>query len=240
MTSEQVIAEYAGQQFGQFKPALADLAVDRLAPISSEMARLMADPAEIDRILTRGATRAREITAPILRKTYEIVGMVRAPDPSQAGLGRGGCGPHGETHTSPLCACAPRRCSPRELRQGAKTVTVIHHIRTFQMTESTESFLTDPATRVGHVHLKVADLERAIAFYRDVMGFELQQRFGTDAAFLGAGGYHHHIGLNTSGTAGTRRQPPTRHTGLYHAAFLYPDRTGARRTLLKRAESCEV
>ncbi|MCL4130098.1 UNVERIFIED_CONTAM: hypothetical protein GTU68_065916 [Idotea baltica] len=76
MTAEQVIAEYAGQQFGRFKPALADLAVDRMAPISTEMARLMADPAEIDRILTRGATRAREITAPILRKTYDIIGMV--------------------------------------------------------------------------------------------------------------------------------------------------------------------
>ncbi|MEP3332535.1 tryptophan--tRNA ligase [Sedimentitalea sp.] len=76
MTAEQVIAEYAGQQFGRFKPALAELAVDRMAPISTEMARLMADPAEIDRILTRGAARAREITASILRKTYDIIGMV--------------------------------------------------------------------------------------------------------------------------------------------------------------------
>ncbi len=76
MTAEQVIAEYAGKQFGQFKPALAELAVDRMAPIAAEMARLMADPAEIDRILARGAARARAITAPILRKTYDIVGMV--------------------------------------------------------------------------------------------------------------------------------------------------------------------
>ncbi|MDK3072165.1 tryptophan--tRNA ligase [Sedimentitalea sp. JM2-8] len=76
MTAEQVVADYAGKQFGQFKPALADLAVARMSPITTEMARLMADPAEIDRILTRGATRAREITAPILRKTYDIVGMV--------------------------------------------------------------------------------------------------------------------------------------------------------------------
>lgn len=98
------------------------------------------------------------------------------------------------------------------------------------MTESTESFLTDPATRVGHVHLKVADLERAIAFYRDVMGFELQQRFGTDAAFLGAGGYHHHIGLNTWHS---RNAPPapTRSAGLYHVAFLYPHRPALARTL---------
>lgn len=73
---EQVIADHAGQQFGTFKPSLADLAVAKLAPIASEMARLMDDPAEIDRILSRGAERARAITAPILRQTYDIVGMV--------------------------------------------------------------------------------------------------------------------------------------------------------------------
>lgn len=76
---------------------------------------------------------------------------------------------------------------------------------------------------VGHVHLRVSDLERAIAFYRDILGFELSQRFGTRAAFLGAGGYHHHIGLNTWESAGAT-PPPRGHTGLYHAAFLYPDR----------------
>jgi len=76
---------------------------------------------------------------------------------------------------------------------------------------------------VGHVHLKVADLERAIAFYRDVLGFPLTQRSGNGAAFLGAGGYHHHIGLNTWESAGGAA-PPIGHTGLYHAAFLYPDR----------------
>ncbi|WP_121063182.1 tryptophan--tRNA ligase [Chachezhania antarctica] len=75
-TADAVIAEYGGQQFGTFKPALADLAVERLAPISTEMARLMGEQDEIDRILTRGAERAREITAPILKKTYDIVGMV--------------------------------------------------------------------------------------------------------------------------------------------------------------------
>ena len=75
-SAEQVIGEFAGQQFGQFKPALVDLAVAKLAPISTEMARLMDDPAEIDRIMTAGAGRAREIAAPILRRTYEIVGMV--------------------------------------------------------------------------------------------------------------------------------------------------------------------
>ncbi|MCE8515408.1 VOC family protein [Ruegeria pomeroyi] len=78
-------------------------------------------------------------------------------------------------------------------------------------------------TCVGHVHLKVSDLDRAIVFYRDVLGFELQQRYGDAAAFLGAGGYHHHIGLNTWHSRGGP-QPPARATGLYHSAFLYPDR----------------
>ena len=81
-----------------------------------------------------------------------------------------------------------------------------------------------PATRIGHVHLKVADLERALGFYRDVLGFELTQRFGTSAAFLSAGGYHHHIGLNTWESAGGR-PPAEGTTGLYHLAILYPTRT---------------
>ena len=80
-----------------------------------------------------------------------------------------------------------------------------------------------PATRVGHVHLKVADLERALGFYRDVLGFELTQRFGASAAFLAAGGYHHHIGLNTWESAGGR-PPAEGTTGLYHLAILYPTR----------------
>lgn len=80
-----------------------------------------------------------------------------------------------------------------------------------------------PDTRIGHVHLKVADLERAIGFYSGVLGFELQQRFGSQAAFLGAGGYHHHIGLNTWESLGGDPPPPGT-TGLYHTAFLYPDR----------------
>lgn len=80
-----------------------------------------------------------------------------------------------------------------------------------------------PATRVGHVHLKVADLDRALGFYRDVLGFELTQRFGSSAAFLSAGGYHHHIGLNTWESAGGR-PPVSGMTGLYHLAILYPKR----------------
>lgn len=82
----------------------------------------------------------------------------------------------------------------------------------------------DSQVRIGHVHLKVADLERALAFYRDVLGFELTVRFGVQAAFLSAGGYHHHIGLNTWESAGGS-PPPPRATGLYHVAILYPTRS---------------
>lgn len=81
----------------------------------------------------------------------------------------------------------------------------------------------NPGVRIGHVHLKVADLERALQFYRDVLGFELQQRFGTQAAFVSAGGYHHHIGLNTWESKGGSPPPPGT-TGLYHVAILYPTR----------------
>jgi catechol 2,3-dioxygenase len=80
--------------------------------------------------------------------------------------------------------------------------------------------------RIGHVHLKVADLDRAIAFYRDVLGLRVTadgREAGFDAAFLAAGDYHHHIGLNTFDSAGGEPPPPG-HTGLYHVAFLYPDR----------------
>lgn len=80
-----------------------------------------------------------------------------------------------------------------------------------------------PQTKIGHVHLKVADLDRAIAFYSGVLGFEVTQRYGPEAAFLSAGGYHHHIGLNTWESKGGT-PPPKGHTGLYHTAFLYPDR----------------
>lgn len=80
-----------------------------------------------------------------------------------------------------------------------------------------------PDVRVGHVHLKVADLDRALSFYRDVLGFELTQRYGDQAAFLSAGGYHHHIGLNTWESSGGTAPPPGS-TGLYHLAILYPTR----------------
>lgn len=79
------------------------------------------------------------------------------------------------------------------------------------------------ATRIGHIHLRVSNLDRAIAFYGDVLGFHVTQRYGRGAAFLAAGDYHHHIGLNTWESLGATPPPPG-HTGLYHSAFLYPDR----------------
>ncbi len=91
------------------------------------------------------------------------------------------------------------------------------------MKEKTTPAPIDPAVRIGHVHLKVADLERALAFYRDVLGFEVTQRMGAGAAFISAGGYHHHIGLNTWESAGGS-PPPRGTTGLYHLAILYPTR----------------
>lgn len=81
----------------------------------------------------------------------------------------------------------------------------------------------DPNVRIGHVHLKVADLERALAFYCGVLGFEITQRYGPQAAFISAGGYHHHIGLNTWESLGGSPPPPGA-TGLYHTAILYPTR----------------
>ena len=81
----------------------------------------------------------------------------------------------------------------------------------------------DAGTRIGHVHLKVADLERALGFYCGILGFELTQRYGRDAAFVSAGGYHHHIGLNTWESRGGRPPEPGT-TGLFHLAILYPSR----------------
>jgi catechol 2,3-dioxygenase len=94
----------------------------------------------------------------------------------------------------------------------------------------------DPRVEVGHVHLKVADLERAIGFYRDVLGFELQQRVGEEAAFLSAGGYHHHVGLNTWESRGGTPPPPG-HTGLYHVAFRFPDRRSLARAVRRVLEA---
>ncbi len=93
-----------------------------------------------------------------------------------------------------------------------------------------------PQVKVGHVHLKVADLDRALAFYCDVLGFEVMQRMGKAAAFLSAGGYHHHIGLNTWESAGGSPPPPGS-TGLYHVAFLYPTRQALAQALRRVMEA---
>ncbi|CAN1554590.1 GloA Lactoylglutathione lyase and related lyases [Paracoccaceae bacterium] len=93
-----------------------------------------------------------------------------------------------------------------------------------------------PETRVGHVHLKVADLDRAIAFYSGILGFEVTQRYGVQAAFLSAGGYHHHIGLNTWESLGASPPPPG-HTGLYHSAFLFPNRKALAEVLKRLVEA---
>ncbi len=95
-----------------------------------------------------------------------------------------------------------------------------------------------PETRIGHVHLKVADLEHSLAFYQGVLGFELTQRFGRQAAFISAGGYHHHIGLNTWESAGGSPPAPGT-TGLYHTAILYPTRA-ALADALRRLIAAEV
>lgn len=95
---------------------------------------------------------------------------------------------------------------------------------------------TAPAVRIGHVHLKVADLDRAIAFYSGVLGLDVMQTFGAKAAFLSAGGYHHHLGLNVWESAGGTPPPPG-HTGLYHTAFLYPDRASLGRAVRRVIEA---
>ena len=86
-----------------------------------------------------------------------------------------------------------------------------------------EPYRIPEQTRIGHVHLKVSDLERSISFYRDILGFELTMHYGKSAAFLSAGGYHHHIGLNTWQSLNAP-PPPQNTTGLYHVAILYPTR----------------
>lgn len=100
----------------------------------------------------------------------------------------------------------------------------------------TQTYTAHPETRIGHVHLKVSDLKRSIAFYRDVIGLELMQRYGPQAAFLSAGGYHHHLGLNTWESLGGPR-PPRHAVGLYHTAFLFPDRVALARAFKRVLEA---
>ncbi|MDB5414640.1 MAG: Glyoxalase/bleomycin resistance protein/dioxygenase [Rubritepida sp.] len=99
------------------------------------------------------------------------------------------------------------------------------------------AFTAHPETRIGHVHLKVADIPRALGFWRDVLGLAVMLE-GPSVAFLSAGGYHHHIALNTWESAGGT-PPPAHHTGLYHVAMLYPDRA-ALATVLKRVRDAGI
>src|SRR5947209_8717271 len=108
-------------------------------------------------------------------------------------------------------------------RSGIGGRSAAHDRECVTMNTSESANPIDPQVRIGHVHLKVADLERALGFYCGVLGFELTQRYGTQAAFMSAGGYHHHIGLNTWKSLGGSPPPPGT-TGLYHTAILYPTR----------------
>src|SRR5690625_3499681 len=104
------------------------------------------------------------------------------------------------------------------------------------MIDETKTYRAPDGTGIGHVHLKVADLERALTFYRDMLGFEVTTMYGSQAAFLSAGGYHHHIGLNTWHSK--NREPAPKHApGLYHTAFLYPERKDLARILKRTVES---
>jgi catechol 2,3-dioxygenase len=94
----------------------------------------------------------------------------------------------------------------------------------------------DPRVDIGHVHLKVADIDRSLAFYRDILGFEVTQRFGDQAAFISAGGYHHHLGLNTWESRGGAAPAPGT-TGLYHVAIRYPDRAQLGNALKRLVEA---
>ena len=98
------------------------------------------------------------------------------------------------------------------------------------------SYKLPAATRIGHVHLKVSDLEQSLAFYRDLLGFEFQQYYGDSAAFISAGGYHHHIGLNTWHSKNTG-PAPVNAPGLYHTAILYPTRKDLANILKRLVEA---
>ena len=95
-----------------------------------------------------------------------------------------------------------------------------------------ENYKIPTQTRIGHVHLKVADLDRSLAFYRDLLGFEVTTYYGDQAAFISAGGYHHHIGLNTWNSQGSPPAPKNG-VGLFHTAILYPTRSDLARILIR-------
>lgn len=103
-------------------------------------------------------------------------------------------------------------------------------------TPSVSSASVHPETRIGHVHLRVADLDRSLQFYRDLLGFEISGTYDEQSAFLSAGGYHHHIAINTWGSKGGTPPPPG-HAGLYHFAILYPNRKELARAVKRLLEA---
>src|SRR5260221_6594343 len=104
---------------------------------------------------------------------------------------------------------------------------------------SEQNYTVPASTFIGHVHLKVANLQRALSFYSDVLGFEIQQLYGDQAAFVSAGGYHHHIGLNTWESKGGSPPPPGT-TGLFHTAILYPNRVDLANALKRVMAACNL
>lgn len=132
----------------------------------------------------------------------------------------------------------------RRFRRGARGEYLLHEVPVSSTSclepdnipEMAAQKSIHPEVRVGHVHLKVSDLDQAIVFYRDVLGFEVTQRMGQQAAFLSAGGYHHHVGLNTWESEGGAPAPKNS-TGLYHAAFVYPTRRALAEALQRVLEA---
>ena len=128
----------------------------------------------------------------------------------------------------------PQTATRKHVHRGDYHVRPIHHAP--QSRKSPTPRPIDAGVRIGHVHLKVSDLDRALAFYCGVLGFELTQRYGSQAAFISAGGYHHHIGLNTWESKGGS-PPPRGSTGLYHTAILYPSRAALADALQRLIEA---
>src|SRR5207253_1126825 len=153
-----------------------------------------------------GCCQARPIPPAASAATSGPPAKVRVASPASREESRSEKGPRGRTaaeSTAPSCSASWTASKPVWVSSPAMSI--------------------DPRVDIGHVHLKVSDLDRALAFYRDILGFDLMQRYGDQAAFISAGGYHHHIGLNTWESKGGS-PPPRGTTGLYHVAIRYPDR----------------
>src|SRR5262245_20614833 len=178
----------------------------------------MRSPARLRRNSDRAAfASTRSIPAWWRRKDCTPRALLRAKCRNRSSPPR-----HSGALVSPRTSALSPRFSPRRIRAGSlgkqSTSTEAIAEQKFMKTAPIH-----PETRIGHVHLTVSKLERALKFYRDALGFEVTQRYGTSAVFLSAGGYHHHIGLNTWAGEGASQPPPGR-TGLYHFAILYPNR----------------